>query len=95
MSEHSGSPEVDDAALDLPEDKLSAELADEDASLLGGPEDPSTEEPEGEGDSNVGALLEESNDSVNIEDPVRKCMSTNVLWGCEILIIALLDVMFM
>lgn len=69
MSEHSGSPEVDDTALDTPEDKLSAELADEDASLLdAGLGDPVAEETEADG--NVGALLEESNDSVNIEDPV-------------------------
>lgn len=72
MSEHSESPEVDDAALDAPEDKLSAELVDEDASLLdGGLGEAGAEEAEGDGDSNVGALLEESNDSVNIEDPVR------------------------
>lgn len=72
MSDHSESPEVDEAALDAPEDKLSAELAleEEDASLLdAGLGDTGTEE--GEGDGNAGALLEESNDSVNIEDPVR------------------------
>lgn len=85
MSELSESPEleVDDAALDAPEDKLSAELApedrtldDEDASLLdAGLGDTVTEGTEGEG--NTSTLLEESNDSVNIEDSVR---------GCEIVI---------
>ena len=73
MSDHSESPEADDAALDAPEDKLSAELAleEEDASLLdAGLGDTGTEE--AEGDASVNALLEESNDSVNIEDPVPK-----------------------
>ena len=73
MSDHSESPEADDAALDAPEDKLSAELAleEEDASLLdAGLGDTGAEE--AEGDASVNALLEESNDSVNIEDPVPK-----------------------
>lgn len=72
MSDHSGSPEVDDTALDAPEDKLSAELAleEEDATLLDAAlGDTGTEETEGDG--NAGGLLEESNDSVNIDDPVR------------------------
>lgn len=75
MSDHSGSPEVDDTALDAPEDKLSAELAleEEDATLLdAGLGDAGTEEAEGDG--NAGGLLEESNDSVNIDDPVRTAM---------------------
>ena len=73
------SPEVDDAALDTPEDKLSPELApeDEDASLLdAGLGEAGNEETEAEG--NASALLEESNDSVNIEDPVRTLFA-----GCD------------
>ena len=80
MSDLSGSPEVDDAALDTPDERLNAELGapdedrpleEEDASLL----DPALEETpgeEGEGEGTAGGgLLEESNDSVNVEDPVR------------------------
>ena len=75
MSDHSESPEVDDAALDTPEDKLSAELGleEEDSSLLdAGLGDPTAEDADADGD--VGALLEESNDSVNIEDPVGQVL---------------------
>lgn len=90
MSDLSGSPEVDvdDAALDTPDEKLNAVLAapedqaldEEEASLLdAGLEEAAAEEAEGEG--NAGALLEESNDSVNVEDPVR----LRVGWaGCEV-----------
>ena len=83
MSELSEPPEleVDDTALDAPEDKLSAELApedrtleDEDAALLDAAlGEPTAEGAEGtEGDGNANSVLEESNDSVNIEDPVRE-----------------------
>ena len=76
MSDHSESPEVDDAALDTPEDKLSAELGleEEDSSLLdAGLGDPTAEDADADGD--VAALLEESNDSVNIEDPVGQALT--------------------
>lgn len=86
MSDLGGSPEVevDDAALDTPDEKLNAVLApeeeegrtlvdeEEDASLLdGGLGETPTPTEEVEGDGAAGALLEESNDSVNVEDPVR------------------------
>ena len=81
MSDLSESPEVevDDAALDTPDEKLNADLAvpedraldEEEASLLdAGLGETTAEEVEGEGEGNAGGLLEESNDSVNVEDPV-------------------------
>jgi hypothetical protein len=91
MSDLSESPEVDvdDAALDTPVDeKLNADLAvpedraldEEDASLLDAGLGETAAE-EGEGEVNAGALLEESNDSVNVEDPVR---SRDGGPGCEL-----------
>ena len=90
MSDLSESPEVDvdDAALDTPVDEKHAELAvpedraldEEDASLLdAGLGETATEE--GEGEVNAGALLEESYDTVNVEDPVR---SRDGGPGCEL-----------
>ena len=76
MSDHSESPEVDETALDVPEDKLSAGLSleeEEDSSLLDAGLGETAEEQEGD----AGILLEESGDSVHIEDPVW-CASTNV-----------------
>ena len=83
MSDNLESPEVDETALDAPEDKLSAELAleeEEDGSLLDAGLEETTEEAEGEGD--VAALLEESNDSVHSEDPVRSGYTYVDLYTC-------------
>ena len=87
MSDVSGSPEVDDAALDTPDERLNAELGapeedrpleeEEEAALLDpGLGETAAEETEVEG--SAGALLEESNDSVNVEDPVRHHVAKGV-----------------
>lgn len=76
MSDNSESPEVDETALDVPEDKLSAELAleEEDSSLLDAGLDETAEEAEGD----TGGLLEESNDSVHSEDPEIEAIKARV-----------------
>ena len=74
MSDNSASPEVDETVLDTPDDKLNAGLTleeeEEDSSLLDAGLGETAEEQDGDG----GILLEESGDSVHIEDPVRPFM---------------------
>ena len=99
MSDLSESPEVevDDAALDTPDEKLNAVLAPEEERVLEEEEEDASlldaglgETPAEDAEGNAGALLEESNDSVNVEDPVRfslgvKCVLNNApLTWCRV-----------